>query len=234
MADVTMNIDGGTPIGGEVSLSGNLGNLVLIASAQLKDEMGVEWPPSKTLPYLNLFLLETINLQPEAYPVEENIDLAANVRQSLGETDIALIDALYILTVAGSVETPISAVRLINKKNMDHIYPGWVAAAPSAYIAFIIKDDSNPKVFFTYPPSDGTGFVKLLVSQTPPVIDTDTTELPFDNSYYPACVDYLIYRCLAEETTIPNAQAKSQFYYNKYLQDLGLKRNTERQTDEKS
>jgi hypothetical protein len=57
---------------------------------------------------------------------------------------------------------------------------------------------------------------------------SDST-FPLDDSYRPAAVDYLVYRALAEETTIPNAQAKSQQFYQKFLQDLGLKSNVEKQ-----
>ena len=234
MTDVNENIDGGGPGGGETSLSGALGDLCLLVSEQLQDEFGINWPPSKMVPYLNLFLLETINLKPEAYPVEETINLVAGHKQALGTTDIDLLDSLYNVTVSGTTETIIApTLTIVKKKAMDYALPGWPAYPEAALVNFIVKDDDNPKTFYVYPPNDGTGNVKLLVSQPPTPIDTDTTELPFDDSYKPACIDYLIYRCLSEETTIPGAQAKAQTFFNKFLQDLGLKTNIEKQTDAK-
>lgn len=237
MPDVTESIDGGTPQGGEQSLSGDLGDLCLLASEQLQDtipgeNIGLNWPPSKMIPYLTLFILETINLKPEAYPVEEPISLVAGAKQSLGATDIALLDSLYNITGSGTTQVIVApTITLIKKKAMDYALPGWPVFPAATLVNFIVKDDDNPYTFYTYPPNDGTGKVLLLVSQPPPAITTDTTELPFDDSYKPACVYYLVYMCLAEETTVPGAQAKAQVYYNKFLQAIGLKTNIERQTD---
>ena len=234
MTDVSENIDGGTPQGDETSLSGALGDLCLLISEQLQDEFGLNWPPSKMVPYLNLFLLETINLKPEAYPVEETITLVSGHRQALGATDIDLLDSLYNVMGSGTTEAIVApTLTIVKKKAMDYALPGWPAYTPATLVNFIVKDENNPQVFYVYPPNDGNGKVKLLVSQPPPAITTDTTELPFDDSYKPACIDYVIYRCLIEETTIPNAQSKAQVFFNKFMQDLGLKGNVGKSVDAK-
>ena len=64
-------------------------------------------------------------------------------------------------------------------------------------------------------------------------MDAIDDAFPLDESYKPACVDYIVYRALVEETTIPNAQAKGTAFHNKFLQDLGLKANVEKQNEEK-
>lgn len=228
--EISTNIDGGTPAGGEVSPSGDLGDLFLLVSEQLKDEFGINWPPSKMLPYINLFVQETVNLKPEAYPVESTITLVAGARQTLPAAGIALLDSLYNISLSGTTEVVGVAVTIIPKKNLDLIYPGWTTATGNATVSHIVKDEQNPKVFYTFPPqpSTGTGRVKLLLSEMPAEITSGSTDIPFDDSFKPAAVDYLIYRCLAEETTIPNAQAKATSYYNKYLQDLGVMAATEK------
>jgi hypothetical protein len=230
--EISTNIDGGTPAGGEVSPSGDLGDLFLVVSEQLKDEFGINWPPSKMLPYINLFVQETVNLKPEAYPVEETITLVAGARQTLPATGIALLDTLYNVSGSGTTEAVGAAVTMILKKNLDLIYPGWTVSEANATVSFIAKDEQNPKVFYTFPPQPSTspGKVELLLSKMPAEITVGSTDIPFDDSYKPAAIDYLIYRCLIEETTVPNAQAKAASFYNKYLQDLGVKTSIERKT----
>ncbi len=230
--EISTNIDGGTPAGGEVSPSGDLGDLFLVVSEQLKDEFGINWPPSKMIPYINLFVQETVNLKPEAYPVEETITLVAGARQTLPATGIALLDTLYNVSGSGTTEAVGAAVTMILKKNLDLIYPGWTVSEANATVSFIAKDEQNPKVFYTFPPQPSTspGKVELLLSKMPAEITAGSTDIPFDDSYKPAAIDYLIYRCLIEETTVPNAQAKATTFYNKYLQDLGVKTSIERKT----
>ena len=135
---------------------------------------------------------------------------------------------------SGTTEAIVApTLTIVKKKAMDYALPGWPAYTPATLVNFIVKDENNPQVFYVYPPNDGNGKVKLLVSQPPPAITTDTTELPFDDSYKPACIDYVIYRCLIEETTIPNAQSKAQVFFNKFMQDLGLKGNVGKSVDAK-
>lgn len=231
MADNYENIDGGTPDGTETSPSGEIGDLLETVYNQLKDE-GVEWPPSKLLPYLNLFVLETINLKPECYPVEESVTLVAGSKQSLPTTTIELLGALYNVTGSGTTEVITgSAILMLEKSVIDNLFPGWITSPDDDTVIFIVKDEKNPKVFYTYPPQPSApGKVKLLLSEPPDEITVDTTEFPFDASYKPAAIDYLIYRALNEETTIPNAQAKADKHYNYYLQKLGLKSTIQKQT----
>lgn len=223
MADTTKNIDGGTPTGEETSLSGVLGDITAIVSEQLKDEFAATWPPSKIIPYWNLFIQESVSLKPDIYPVEEDITLAAGARQDLPADALSLLDVICNLGSEDAVAEPVPVI--INKKNLDLMYPGWQLATASALVSFVAKDELNPKVFYTFPPqpTSNMGKIRALCSEVPAEITIDSTDFPFDADYKPAAVDYLIYRCLIEETEQQGANAKAITFYNKYLQDLGLK-----------
>ena len=232
MTDITMNIDGGSPTQQEISPEGDILTICNLASNQLQDEFGISWPPSKLMPYLNLYAIEVINLKPDAYTVEEPLILMAGARQQFPSQVVDMIDALYNLqtTVIGTTisYTPIAPVVIETKKNnMDLLFPGWMMDTPNILVSYIMTDDRDPKKFYTYPPQpSGTtvlGAIMVLCSEVPPEITTNTLTLPFDQSYWTSAVDYLIYRCLAESTTIPNAQQKAATYYSKFLQDLGSK-----------
>lgn len=230
MADVIYGtVDGGTPEGGEQSLAGEMGELLLLISTRLQDEEGVNWPPSKLVPYVNLAFLEIINLKPEAYPVERVVQLISGARQSVSATTtISVITALCNMgttgTVVGGTITP------LKKKALDRLLPNWMTYASDATVSHIVQDESNPLVFYVFPPQPASpSQIKLLVSEPVPEVTTDTTVFPLDPSYKPAFIDYMIYSCLIEETTIPNANAKAAQFHNKFLQDLGLKTNVQKQ-----
>ena len=231
--DSSISVDGGTPDGSEPGASGEIADLLAVAAGQLLDEYNVSWPISRLLPYLTYFTFETVNLKPEAYPVEETIQLVAGPRQDLPTTAISILNALYNVSGSGSTEIIIApAITMISKGALDHLLPGWITETSATTVTFVVTDDLNPKAFFVYPPqSSSPGAIKLLLSEAPDPIGTTTTEFPFDVSYKPVAVDYVIYRALNEENSIPNAQAKSTAHYNKFLQGLGLKTQAEKKTE---
>lgn len=230
MADIYATIDGGTPEGGEQSLSGEMGDLLLLASSQLQDEEGVNWPPSKMLPYVNHAFLEIVNLKPNAYTTESVVQLVAGARQSLSSTStISLLSAVCNMGTSGTVVG--STITTIKKKTLDQVLPDWMTYPADQTVRHVVKDDLTPHVFYTFPPqpSEDMNKIKLLLSVPVPEVTADTTDFPLDPSYKPAFIDYMKYICLHEETTIQNAQAKASACYNKFLQDLGLKINVEKQ-----
>jgi len=205
--------------------------ILLDAQQQLQDSLGVTYDYDALYPYLNLAIKEIVNLKPEAYAVTEDLTLAAGSIQSLGSTDIQLMDVVCNLgtgttSVIGTTITP------MKKGNIDRALPNWMTYTADAVVKHVITDERNPKTFYVFPPqpSSGTGKIQVVVSQAPDDITDISDEFPLDLSYVPAAVDYLVYRALSEETSIPNAQAKAMTFKNKFLEDLGLKSNQEKQT----
>lgn len=235
MADEHISIDGGTPLNEEQSLGGQVGALVLAAQNQLQDETGTAWPPSKILPYVNLALLEIVTLKPEAYPVESVLQLVAGARQSVSATTtISILDFICNMGTGGA--TPGRAILSVVKRNMDKLLPDYHSYASGQEVYYAAKDDRNPLVFYVFPPQPTSGMnqIKVLLSQPPADITNDNTDFPLDASYKPAFVDYLIYRCLMEETQIQGANQKAVAFYNKFLQQLGLKASVDKQNEVKN
>ncbi len=73
--------------------------------------------------------------------------------------------------------------------------------------------------------AEGTGLnqVEINVSAPPTRLTSINETFPLDDSYYPSCVDYIVARCLMEETTVPNALQKGSMYMQKFQQNLGMK-----------
>jgi hypothetical protein len=207
--------------------------ILWLAAQQLQDATGKKWDPGeKLVPYLNLAVKEIINLKPEAYPVQKNLTLVAGPVQTLAATDLALIDAVCNMGVSGTVIG--TAIRSIKKRVIDALLPDWMTQTANAVVIFVIVDPQAPHIFYTYPPQPAApSKIQAIVSNYP----ADLTELdgafPLDNSYIVATMDYIVGRALMEETTVPNALQKSTQFMQKFMQDLGIKTNTDQQNDAK-
>lgn len=209
------------------------GMILTLASQQLQDETGEIWNVAVLVPYLNLFLLEVMNLKPEAYVVTQNIALIAGPAQSLPTGAIGLIDVISNMGTTGTTRG--MEISGIEKDQLDDLVPGWMTFTANAVVNFVAVDDRTPKKFYVFPPqpSANRGQIEVVLSTPPTPLTSWDGTFPFDDSYAPAGVNYIVSSALGEQTTIPGAMEKSVLYYNKFLQNLGLKTNTEKQSAEK-
>jgi hypothetical protein len=203
--------------------------ILAVAGQQLEDIFHITWSNTTVLiPYLNYAILEIINLKPDAYPVTKDLTLYPGPIQSIGTTDINIIDFVCNMGLAGT--TPGQTVIDLNKEQMDAILPGWMSFPTADVVSYAIIDSRNPKTFYVFPPqpNPATQRLRVVLSKAPDLITADTDIFPLDDSYKPAMVDYLVYRALSEETTIPATMEKAQVFYQKFMSDLGLKTNVEK------
>jgi hypothetical protein len=234
---MTPALDGGTPAGTPTNTGlGTTATILLLASQQLQDVTGKRWDQTAILiPYLNLGIIEIINLKPDAYVVPRDIALSAGAQQSLTAGDFSMIDAICNLTGTSPL-VPGQAITNIDKVAMDNMLPNWMMFTPNATVSFVVTDPRDPLRFYVFPPqpsSSPANKIRVLNSGAPAEITETTDTFPLDDSYKPACVDYVTYRALNEETTIPNAKQAAAGFYNNFLKSLGLMANTEKQTQAK-
>ena len=238
MADEYVTADGGTPKGGETSLAGEIGDLLLVVQQQLRDVTGASWPPSVMNLYVDYVLLEIVKLDPQAYPVEKTLQLNAGAQQKIIQQAttfkaISILDFICNMGIGGQ-STGLSIISL-EKNALDHLLPDWQTYAENYVVNCAVKDDRNPLVFYVFPPqpAGNRGYVKILISVPPDPITSTNTDFPFDPSYKIAFIDGMIWKCLSEETNMQGATAKSENYRNKFLQDLGLTANVQKQINDK-
>jgi hypothetical protein len=208
--------------------------ILLLAGQQLQDLAAQTWPPSSLIPYLNLGVNEIVTLKPEAYPVTLVMPLVAGATQTLNDDAIELLDMVCNMGTDGA--TPGRAISVIERQSIDFLFPDWQTAVPGSVVQFYMKDDRNPKFFYTFPPMAPAAQmpqVKLIQSEIPPAINTPLDDYPLDASYVPAIIDYIIFRALAESTTIPNAMEKAKIFMAKFYQDIGIKTKAEKEVNAK-
>ncbi len=202
------------------------------ASRQLQDIIGIRIP-AVMLPYFNLSIIEIINLKPDANPTTKNLNLVPGVIQSLPTGDIMVLDFVCNMGITGLI--PGKTITSLDKNAMDQLLPDWMDNDESDVISYAMIDSMNPKTFYIFPPQPDPVVQKiraLVIESYDPIIDPDE-DFPLDISFMPASVDYIIYRVLMEDKTNQILINKGGIYYNKFLQDLGLKSNVEKQIESK-
>ena len=243
-------LDGGNADGLPIAPAG-LGSvqwILLLANQQLQDNRGIKWTPENMLPYLNLAINEIINLKPDAYTMTRNVTLISGTRQpspktvlateEQGETDtvqvVKILDVTHNMGTGGTTRG--KAIISIPKGQIDYLVPDWATFPEAREVRFVIIDEKGDDYYYVFPPQTNGGTyqqIEMLLSVLPLELTATDDEFPLDDSYRPACVDYLVGRALLEETTIPNAQAKGQTFMQKFMQDLGIKSSIEKNNKEK-
>jgi len=209
-----------------------IGTILDLANQQLEDIGAITWPPDLLIRYLNAGVLEIINLKPDAYPTTKNLTLVAGAIQTLPTGDIMILFVDCNMGVAG--DTVGKKVTGLNKEQLDELLPIWqTTTMASTEVAHVIIDPRDTKHFYVFPPQPDpvTQQLRAVVMTPPTPLESATDTFPLDDTFMPAMADYLVYRALAEETTIPNALNKSIQFFQKFLQDLGLKTQVEKQVE---
>ncbi len=209
-------------------------DIFALANRQLHDVAGQTWPSSVMIPYLNLAIYEICNYKPEAYPVTKTVTLMGGPVQSLDDNAIELLDIICNMGTDGL--TPGPSVPVLKKEAVDTLVPDWQTYTPGSVVLFSMIDSRNPKYYYTVPPIAVTNpmpKLKLIQAEMPDKIVDPSDEYPLDASYVPAAVDYLIFRALAESTTIPGAMQKAGVFLNKFTSNLGIKTAVEMKTERK-
>ena len=230
---MTPILDGGTPWGFPAPSpgTGTTQAILSLVSRQLQDLTGKTWDQTTVLiPYMNLAIGAIINEKPEALPSTGNISLVAGAIQKLVAGSFFMIDVVCNMGADGNTQG--KAVTSIKKEHMDSLYPGWLNHPADSEVTFVIEDDRDPKTFYIFPPQPDppTQKLRVIAATTPDLITAVTDPFPLDDSYQEATLDYIIYRALKEETTIPNAQTKADSFFSKFMADLGLKTQAEKKS----
>ena len=207
--------------------------ILYLAGLQLQDQTQKKWDPSILVPYMNLVIREIITVKPESYPVVRNITLSAGVIQSIGTTDILIIDA--VCNMGSNGITVGQAVTGLNKGQIDTLLPGWMSMVADTIVSYVIVDQRDPKTFYVWPPQPASPAqnLRVIVSQFPDIITDSKGVFPLDQSYWPTTVDLIVSRALKEETTIPNALAKAVQFEQSAMQKLGVKTAVETRIEQK-
>lgn len=168
----------------------------------LKDAGYVRFPAATTmLSWLNDGLLELVKLDPTIGITTHAVSMVAGVKQSV--TGLLIEKFAYFKPVA---------ISFLNKA-----LPGWEAHAASATVLFVAYDPLTPKEYWVYPPQPTGTSATMMLSEVLPLtaLTTINDNLPCNDLYGPALIDYLCYRCYQSEMDAAS-MARSDLFFSAF------------------
>lgn len=178
-------------------------------------DAGVRWTDAELLAWAISGVREIAASAPRSSTVTKTIQAVAGTRQEIPSPGIVLHDVVRNVRVDGAVETPGTPIREIPVQSLDAMIPTWHTDSKSTRSIYFVRDPRLPKVFYLYPPRPATpGHVSVVVSD---MIDTSgmtgsSYTVPLPEQYGNALVDYVCFRCFADNAAVPNATERSKFH----------------------
>lgn len=177
------------------------------------------WPTSELLLWITDAQREAVIVSPNAGNTVMSVPLVAGTRQTLPVPS----DAWLLLSVKRNLTSTGGAGRAIRQTTaaiLDAFNPNWHTdtAAPAAQN--YIFDVEDRKVFYVYPPNDGTGFVEANVASTPSPVTALTQTLALDDVYLGALASYVCYRALMKDAEFAGGSQLAQSFYQQFFQSM--------------
>jgi len=189
--------------------------------AILFDTDGVKWSRQELLGWLNDAQREIAVITPWASNVEVAIQMAAGTKQAIPADGWTLIDCHRNVNADGV--TPGKAVRLVERKLLDQFNPNWHTATPVTAVQNFITDAFDKLGFWVNPPSDGTGFLWISYSKSPPDLVTEASTISLGDIFEPPIVNYIIYRTCLKNSPYSLGVDKAAAYYTAFTDGLNAK-----------
>lgn len=191
----------------------------------LQDNTNVRWPADELLGWLNDGQREIVKIKPEANPVNGTMQLAVGTKQALPAGGIQLIDVVRNMGSTGS--TAGDVVTNIPRAVLDQTNRSWHTETPVATIDHYMFDDRDPKHFYVYPPSNGTGHVELIYSASPTDILIGAN-ITLDDYYSNALLNYILYRAYSKDANFSANDGRSRDAMNLFLNAMGIYETSEK------
>jgi hypothetical protein len=184
------------------------------------NQTNVRWPKAtEQLGWLNDGQQMVVLLKPDAYTQNESVQMTAGTKQSIPSNGLMLLDVPRNMGAAGT--TPGKVVRRIDRRELDDQIPDWHSATAVAAVDHYVFDIRDPRRFYVYPPSDGTGHLEQIFSAAPPAVAAIGSVISLDDIYSVALLDYIMFRSYSKDVDYAANAARAQFYYTAFLQSLG-------------
>lgn len=183
-------------------------------SRELEDPSNDTWGRFELLLFLNDGLRALASFRPGEFTGSAIFPLAAGARQTVSQGVMAIYRALGNTNIDGSVRG--RAIRTVLIDSLDAASPNWRNATPSATIRECAIPPDQSVEYWVNPPAVGGGYIELLVAQAPQTM-LNASPVPCSPEYYPALVDYTVYRALAKDAEYGAQDGRAQSFYAKFL-----------------
>jgi len=204
-----------------------VGWLVDVVEKKALDEQNDDFEQSELIGLYNLALRLIVSLVPRAYTITTAEKLAAGIIQSIPGNGLALVDIIMNMGTGGI--TPGVSIKEADLDAMNKLVPGWSSETAAVTIENFMRLKGMDASFYVSPPSDGTGYVQQVYSATPPTTTYDEAgvwqndKIPLSDEFVPVLPDAMLFNAYDEDSDVPGTLPRSQMYYNRVMQLLGIK-----------
>ena len=202
-------------------------NLLDIARGLNNDPSGLRWLDADMLPIVNEAQRAVVTKVPRSNMATAiSALMAAGTRQTVSglalTRGIRVMELVRNFDAAGTTAGPAIRRLLGGRKWLDENRPDWHTDAASTVIEHYATDEEDPTVVWVWPPSDGTTKVQAIFSQMPLALVSLGTVISIGDEWANAMGYYLLFRMYHKNEPGSLSDARSQTYYNLFLQELGL------------
>jgi len=168
------------------------------------------------LTLLNDAIRQVIQVRPDAYTQVKVLTLVEGTRQSIPSGDVRLVQLTR--NMESDETTPGNAILgPWKQEDIDASEPTWHTTTAGSAVTGFTWNDALPRDFLVYPPVSAGTKVEAVVSTLPAVISADTDTIPLGGQFYPALIQWALYRAYGRDhERSPNAaraaQHKAAFY----------------------
>lgn len=204
-----------------------VGYIVDVVEKKALDEQNDDTSQAELVGLYNLAIKMIVSLVPRAFTKTASLKLSAGIQQSIASDGLAILDIPMNMGTNGT--TPGAAIREADLKAMTDMVPTWTTATAAAVIKHFMQIDGEDRLFYVYPPADGTSYVKATVSATPPETtyddagDWENDIIPLSDEYINAVPDAMLYNKYDDDTDVPGTKAVGQIYWQRVLNLLKIK-----------
>ena len=204
-----------------------VGYIVNVVEKKALDEENDDFTQAELIGLYNLALRFIVSLVPRAYMITTSELLAPGTLQSIPAVGLVLSNVIRNPGTDG--ETPGTAATEADLAAMNRLVPSWSTETAAVEIDNFMRIPGMDASFYVSPPSDGTGYVEMVYTAMPPTTtydddgDWEDDKIPISDEFIPALPDAMLYNAYDDDTDTPGNLPRSQMYFQRALQILGIK-----------
>ena len=168
--------------------------------------------------------------KPSANTRHIDISLVPGADQTLPDDALYIVRPLSNVTVTQSTDpepvetrTPGRTITAVDPDTLYRYVPDWPTMDADSTVQHVLLDENEPVQFQVYPPQpDPAGVIKVAAVINPPAPANISENIAFKDEYQTALIEYVCYRALLEDSDNPVNAQKSEMYYSKFMQSLGV------------
>jgi hypothetical protein len=197
-------------------------SLLSRAAIILQDTTNVRWPLAELLGWLNDGQREVARVKPNSNVKTVPVQLVAGAKQQLPVDGVALVDLARNLGSDGN--TPGRSIRKVDRRILDAQVPYWSAMTPTSEVVHYCYTNTDPKIFYVYPPQPATGSYAEMQYLSAPIDITDqTSTITLDDIYAAPILDYILYRAYQKDADYSQNEGLSQVHWQAFNSALAGK-----------